>query len=249
MQRATVAIVLATILAATPANANDSTAELATGGLVFVRNDNVELRSEELSISAKEISVRYRFFNKSSSDVTVLVAFPMPEVRMDGPDNNITLPTEDPVNLLGFRTAVNGKPVNTEVEQRVFAAGIDRTALLRSLNIPLAPHLQATGRALDKLPRERWDELIRLGLAEVEEFDAGKGMERHLAPRWALRTTFYWQQTFPAKAETVVEHRYRPSVGQSVQTFLADPANAKEPDFDDFRRKYCIDKSFYAAVE
>ena len=32
--------------------------------------------------------------------------------------------------------------------------------------------------ALDRLPKNRWDELIRLGLAEVEEFDAGKGMER-----------------------------------------------------------------------
>ena len=249
MRKATIAMVAATLAATAPALSNDSTAELATGGLVFVRNDNVEMRSEELSISAKEVSVRYRFFNKSGSNVTVLVAFPMPEIRVDGPDANISLPTEEPVNLLGFATAVNGKPVKTEVEQRVFAAGIDRTDLLRSLNIPLAPHLQSTGRALDKLFPDRWEELIRLGIAEIEEFDAGKGMEKHLAARWALRTTFYWQQTFPAKAETVVEHRYRPSVGASVQTFLADPANAKEEGFDDFRRKYCIDKTFYAGVQ
>jgi hypothetical protein len=249
MHKATIAILAASLAATAPTLANDSTAELATGGLVFVRNDNVEMRSEELSISAKEVSVRYRFFNKSGSNVTVLVAFPMPEIRVDGPDANMSLPTEDPVNLLGFATAVNGKPVKTEVEQRVFAAGIDRTDLLRSLNIPLAPHLQSTGRALDKLFPDRWEELIRLGIAEVEEFDAGKGMEKHLAPRWSLRTTFYWQQTFPAKAETVVEHRYRPSVGGSVQTFLADPANAREEGFEEFRRKYCIDKTFYAGVQ
>jgi hypothetical protein len=121
--------------------------------------------------------------------------------------------------------------------------------LLRTLGIPLAPHLQSTNQALDRLPREKWDELIRIGLAEVEEFDAGKGPERHLSARWTLRTTYYWEQTFPAKAETVVEHRYRPSVGATVQTFLADPANAMEEGFDEFRRKYCIDKSFYAAVE
>ena len=249
MKTATLAVLAASLAATAPAFSNDSTAELATGGLVFVRNDNVEMRSEELAISTREISVRYRFFNKSDSTVTVLVAFPMPEIRMEGPTDNISVPTEDPVNLLGFATTVNGEPIKTEVEQRVFAAGIDRTALLRSLNIPLAPHLRSTNQTLDKLPPDKWEQLIRIGLAEVEEFDAGKGMEKHLAPRWSLRTTFYWQQTFPAKAETVVEHRYQPSVGGSVQTFLSDPANAKEEGFDDFQRKYCIDKNFYSAVE
>jgi len=36
------------------ASANDSTAELATGGLVFVRNDNVEMRSEDLTSSTRQ---------------------------------------------------------------------------------------------------------------------------------------------------------------------------------------------------
>src|SRR5258705_13818646 len=118
-------LALAAALAASvsPAWANDSTAELATGGLIFVRNDNVEMRSEDLTISAKEVSVRYRFFNKSDKDVTVLVAFPMPEIKVEGPDDNFALPTEDPVNLLAFTTAVNGRPAPTKVEQRVHAAG------------------------------------------------------------------------------------------------------------------------------
>jgi hypothetical protein len=33
---------------------------LATAGLVFIRNDNVEMRSEELAISAEQVTVRYR---------------------------------------------------------------------------------------------------------------------------------------------------------------------------------------------
>ena len=189
-----IAVVVSPIVA--PAFANDSTAELVTGGLIFVRNDNVEMRSEELAISAKEIKVRYRFFNSSDKDVTVLVAFPMPEIRIDDPDQNIAIPTEDPVNLLGFATTVDGQPVKTEVEQRVLAAGIDRTQLLKSLGVPLAPHLQATTDALDRVPPEKWDELIRVGLVEIDEFDAGKGLERHLAARWGLQTTYYWEQTF-----------------------------------------------------
>jgi hypothetical protein len=86
--------------AAAPAFANDTSAELATGGLVFVHNDNVEMRSEDLAISAKQIDMRYRFFNKAANEVTVLVAFPMPDVRIEEPDQNISLPTDDPVNCL-----------------------------------------------------------------------------------------------------------------------------------------------------
>ena len=145
MLRSAIALAVATA-AAVPALANDSSAELTTGGLVFVRNDNVEMQSEDLRISAKEIHVRYRFFNKSDKPVTVLVAFPMPEIKVDEQDQIISVPTEDPVNFLAFTTTVNGQPVVTKVEQRVLSAGLDRTQLLRSLGLPLAPHWPAPTR-------------------------------------------------------------------------------------------------------
>ncbi|HEY2230292.1 MAG TPA: DUF4424 family protein [Xanthobacteraceae bacterium] len=244
-----VATLLLVAPTAMPALANDTSAELASGGLIFVQNDNVEMRSEDLAISVKQVDVRYRFFNKAASDVTVLVAFPMPDVRIEEQDQNISLPTEDPVNLLAFVTTVNGKPVQTEVEQHVFTAGIDRTALLRSLGIPLAPHLQATNAALDRLLREKWDELIRVGLGEIEEYNIGQGMTKHLAARWSLRTTFYWEQTFPAMAETLIEHHYRPSVGGSVQTSLGAPSSVKEAWYGEYKRKYCLDNDFFATIE
>ena len=46
-------------LSVSPAFANDSTAELRTGGLDFVQNDNVEMRSEDLSVSTEQIHVTY----------------------------------------------------------------------------------------------------------------------------------------------------------------------------------------------
>jgi hypothetical protein len=230
--------------------ANDSTAELATGGLIFVRNDDVEMRAEDLFISTTEIRVRYRFFNRTAKDVMVLVAFPMPEIKIDGQDDNISVPTEEPVNILDFHTTVAGQPVKTEVEQRVFAAGIERTQYLRDLGIPLAPHLPSTNEALDRLPREKWDELVKNGVAAIEEYDVGKGMEKHLAPRWALRTTFYWQQTFPANAETLINHRYKPSVGASVGTSIGSTySRPNDPDEKARAAKYCFDKDFLATVE
>lgn len=229
------------------AEANDSSAQLATGGLIFVHNDQVEMRSEDLFISAGEVKVRYRFFNKTDQDVRLLIAFPMPEIKAEQ-EVALALPSDDPVNALDFSTLVNGQPVKTQVEQRVMAAGIDRTAFLRDLGLPLAPHLGTTNDALDRLPRDKWDDLIRVGLAEIEIYDVGKGMQQHLAARWMLRTTFYWEQVFPAKAETVIEHRYKPSVGETAGTGFGVKDAEKEAWFAAYTRKYCIEKSFLAAV-
>jgi hypothetical protein len=240
----------ALFIAGNGARANDSTAELATGGLIFVQNDDVEMRAEDLYVSTAEIRVRYRFFNHSAKDVTVLVAFPMPEIKIDGQDDNIAIPTEEPVNILDFHTIANGTAVKTEVEQRVFAADIERTQYLRDLGIPLAPHLPSTGEALDRLPREKWDELVKNGVAAIEEYDVGKGMEKHLAPRWALRTTFYWQQTFPANAETLIDHRYKPSVGGTSGTSIGSAYwRPNDPDEKARAAKYCFDKDFIASAE
>jgi hypothetical protein len=54
--------------------ANDSTAELAAGGLVMTKNEAIELRSEDLFLSAETVRVKYRFVNTAPQDVTVTVA-------------------------------------------------------------------------------------------------------------------------------------------------------------------------------
>jgi hypothetical protein len=56
MQKAAIVTIAAFFLAPS-AIANDSSAEFATGGLIFVRNDNVEMRSEELTISAEQVTL------------------------------------------------------------------------------------------------------------------------------------------------------------------------------------------------
>jgi hypothetical protein len=248
MRQSAIALVVAAFTSI-PALASEGSIELSTGGLIFVRNENLEMLSEDLAISPSEVSIRYRLFNKSGSDVSVLIAFPMPDIHIEGPDDSLSVPTDDSANLLAFATAVNGKPVAVAVEQRVIAAGLDRTQLLRGLGIPLAPHLTSTQAALDRLPPDKWEELRRLGLAEIENYDTGGGMKKHLAARWALQTTFFWEQTFAARAETLIEHRYKPSVGRSAQTLLGSPNEAKEPWYEEYKDKYCFSYEFLAAVE
>jgi hypothetical protein len=246
-----VALALLAAAACGAASANDSAAELTTGGLMFTKSGDIEMRSEDLYVSPAQIRVSYRFHNASPADVTTLVAFPMPDITVADVGTTITLPTSDPHNLLGFSTSVDGLPVQAHILQKAFArGGADRTAELERLKVPLAPHLPSTDKAIGKLPRAAWDELRQLGLAEVEEYRAGRSMRKaRPSPRWTLQTTYYWEQTFPAAREIAVEHRYKPSIGRSAQTMIGDPEAMKEDWFKAYTRKYCIDAAFIGAAE
>jgi hypothetical protein len=136
-----------------PANslANDTEAELGIGGLVLRKNAHVEMRSEDLYVSINEIRVRYRFYNKSGSDVSTVVAFPLPKVNLDD---------DDPRGLTEyeFSTRVDNIPVNTQIERRATVGGRDRTDVLKRYGVPL----DGSQEALDKLPRDAWDKLTRV---------------------------------------------------------------------------------------
>ena len=236
------------VAAGAVALANDTSAQLATGGLVLTKTDAIEMKSEDLSISEKLVHVRYVFENTSGRDASVLVAFPLPDITIEGPDDNIVVPTESPTNFLGFVTTVDGRVVDAQVEQKVIKDGVDETAYLRELGIPLAPQLPSTAAALLKLPLATQTALKAKGLAIDDDYDVGKGMEHHLQPTWTLKTTYYWRQGFPAGKPVVVDHRYRPSVGGTAGTEWGDPAYKTQPGYAQGRAKYCIDDSLLASL-
>jgi len=248
MKRIILAGIVAAAIAAGAALANDSTAELAAGGLVLTRDDDIEMRSEDLFISKEEVRVKYRFFNTATADKTVRVAFPMPETYFS--ESAIGVPTEEPENLLGFRTVVDGKPVTAEVEQKALLDGRDITAELKRLGVPLQPHLRPTWEALDALPQAVKDRLVAEGLAGEQEYDDdGTGMKKHLFPLWRLATTYHWEQTFPAGRELVVEHSYRPAAGSSAGTSIGSPWASKDADYQAYLDRFCVDRSFLAGVD
>lgn len=244
------AIVLA-FLTAPPdvGRANDTLAQLSAGGLVLTRTDDIEMRSEDLYLSEDLVRVKYRFFNASAHDVTSTVAFPMPDIVARGEEMEPSILSEDSRNLLGFLTEVDGPAVHAKVEQAAIKDGVDRSELLGALGVPLAPHLAATAERLAHLPAADRAKLLRLGLVR----DAGaRGPEdpgaHDLFPAWTLRTRFYWTQTFPAKQEIVIEHRYRPAVGGAMSSRWGDPAWPANPGFTAARALYCVDDAFLAAA-
>jgi len=89
-----------------------------------------------------------------------------PEITGEG-DFMGQVPSEDPENIFGFKTTFNGEPVETTLHQYVFAFGIDQTALLQDLGVPLIPFGEATTEALNALPDADKANLARRPLGGV----------------------------------------------------------------------------------
>lgn len=229
------------------AAANDTSATLGAGGLVFIQTEAVRLLSEDLYLSMDEVRVRYEFRNEGDADTNTLVAFPLPDIT-GSPDFMVSIPIEDPENIFGFSTLFNGDPVEAQLHQYAFAQNIEYTDLLLGMGVPLTPFGEATVAAIAALGEEQKAELFHNGLIVPMEFDAGQGWQTEYYPVWTLRSTYAWEAEFPAGETVTVEHSYRPSVGGTVAvTFLAEPFE----DYDlagDYEKKYCTDQSFINAV-
>src|SRR5215217_8569388 len=145
---------------AVPAAGNDTTAQLGTGGLVFVTNEQITMASEDLYISPTEVRVTYEFDNTSGEDQHILVAFPMPDIQGSGDfmtdvpianaENN-GMDASDPDNLFGFATLFNGEPVAAQLNQYAFNNNIDYSKPLKQLGVPLEPFGSRTYDALNAL--------------------------------------------------------------------------------------------------
>jgi hypothetical protein len=208
--------------------ANDSEANLAAGGLVLAKNNAIELRSEELFISPKEIIVDYIFYNRTKRDVEITVAFPL----------DFSFDEEEPIAIpTGFTTEVNGAAVKTQVEQRVFAAGKEHTETFRRLGIPLRLGFDTSREELQNLPASARAKFLKLGLINKEG-----------EPRWTLKTKFYWMQTFPAGAPMRIKHRYKPGVGSSVLPFIGARMGDNNAFIDSQERKYCVEPSLAQTI-
>lgn len=228
------------------AAANDSIAELGTGGLILSRTDAVSMESEVLKIAETGIAVDYVFRNTGDKDVRAIVAFPMPDIS-GSPYDIPAIPDDADDNFLGFSVTVDGKAVTPKLEQKAFAVGIDVTADLAAKGIPLFPFGDASADALEKLSQADADDFLDRGLIALDTFDDGSGWQTVRVPLWELKSTYWWETVFPAGKSIPVSHRYRPSVGGSVGlNFFSDGKFNGE--YEDYKKRYCLDAAFENAV-
>jgi hypothetical protein len=200
------------------ATANDSASELAAGGIVLVKNDNIAMQREDLTLSPAEVRVRYEMRNDSGKPVTLRVAFPMPEIPAWTPDGFHTATNPRPImlpdrevrspNFIGFHVWADGRELTPEVEIRaILPDGRDIAAGLQEIG-GLALVLRSGLYALPDDPQLDAETRRRLrALGAIEELP-----DRAYRLPWTTRITFHWMQTF-APGVTIVEHSYRPILG------------------------------------
>ncbi|RUW20672.1 MULTISPECIES: DUF4424 domain-containing protein [unclassified Mesorhizobium] len=233
-------------LSVAPALANDSIAELGTGGLILSRSDAVAMESEDLFISQEKVTVDYVFRNNTDKDVSAIVAFPMPDIEGD-PNEMPAIPEAQSDNFLGFEVTIDGVDAKLQLEQKAFALGIDISADLKAQNVPLYPFGDAAKAALAKLPKEVAEDWENRGIIIEDTADDGSGMKTVYAPFWQLRSTYWWRSTFPANKAVHVSHRYKPSVGRtSSVSFFYD--GQFQGQYATYKTRYCMDDGFENAV-
>lgn len=231
-----------------PLLANDSSAELTVGGLVLMRSSEVALESEDLAISPKLVTVRYRFLNRSSKPVTLTIAFPMSDINLSE-DENLSIPQLGSVNYLGFETKVDGVPVQSVIEQNAFLGSENVSEELRKAGLPLLPADLHEADFSQLSPKVR-DQLIQRNLlARARIDDLG---HQFYEPRWTVKTAAIWQQTFPPGRPVIVEHRYHTSVGISYDSILRKGLRQNKDmaaEVEQYRNKYCIGNDFLARLD
>lgn len=233
-------------LAVTRAYANDTTAELGTGGLILSRSDSISMDSEDLFISRDRVAVDYVFRNGSDKDIDTIVAFPMPDIE-GNPDRMVAIPNDPSDNFLGFEVTSDGVAIEPQLEQRAFAAGLEVGDELKAHAVPLYPFGQATMDALEKVPQDVADSWVQRGIVTIEEYDDGSGWKKVRAPYWKLQSTYWWRASFPAGRKVHVSHRYKPSVGGTAGlAFFYD--GKFQDEFQTYKQRYCMDDSFQNAV-
>ncbi|MCJ7996235.1 DUF4424 domain-containing protein [Rhizobium cremeum] len=231
------------VMSAMPALANDTMAELRTGGLVYVQTSEVEMVSEELFISPDRVDVDYVFHNGTDRDIVSYIAFPMPDIVAE-PDVNIAISDLEKDNFLGFSVTQDGVPITPELQQRVYATGIDMTDELKAQGVPLLPFSEATAAALEKLPEDVLADWLARGLVYDDAYDAGNGWEHHPAPLWTLKSAYWWKTTFPAGKEVTVHHSYKPSVGGTVAMTFIEDGQPSDYAYETYKTRYCLDDDF-----
>src|SRR6185312_4838576 len=137
MTRFASALAAMVLLAAAPAWADDSSAALKAGGLVFTKQADIRMAKEDLYISPKRVRVRYEFVNDGKADVETIVAFPLPDidVRQYYYEPLGTTLDASP-NFMGFTLAVDGKKVEATPDARAVLDGKDVTEAVKAAGLP-----------------------------------------------------------------------------------------------------------------
>lgn len=215
--------------------ANDSTGYVSTGGVQYLKNNNIQMYSEDLFISKNQIKVDYQFKNLTHKDISETVLFPLPPI-----ENFFESDFADTEKLLkSFKVQVNGKNIQPEMHVRTFiqkderSKPIDATELFKQCGFTQTEMLNPWNRKTYEY--EIFENKLRhCSNAQLKKLLPQSQSE---AIVWSSQVIYSWQQSFKANSLTRVQHQYAPLVGGSVSLYPAEDEKA-----------YCMDGNFKAGL-
>lgn len=216
--------------------ANDSTGYVSTGGVQYLKNNNIQMYSEDLFISKNQIKVDYQFKNLTHKDISETVLFPLPPI-----ENFFESDFADTEKLLkSFKVQVNGKNIQPEMHVRTFiqkdehSKPIDATELFKQCGFTQTEMLNPWNRKTYEY--EIFENKLRhCSNAQLKKLLPQSQSE---AIVWSSQLIYSWQQSFKANSLTRVQHQYAPLVGGSVSLYPAEDEKA-----------YCMDGNFKAGLK
>ena len=242
MKRATLSAMTLAVLAPLPVAANDTQANVTMGGLIFEPNDQISMDSEDLFLSLDRVRVRYTYTNHGDKPVTLLVAFPLPDVPLEGADPEWVEAAYPDLDLIDMKTLVNGKPAGLMRIDIAKVNGQDVDKRLKELGWPVVHWKDPDFAArLNALSADDKSALVAEGLLTTEFVTEGD-----VRPAWTVSTSFVRTQTFPPGVPITVEHSYSPMQGGTVGSALGRDfrENGRLDPESEYVTKYCVDDAF-----
>jgi len=186
-----------------PVGANDSFAEVAAGGIKFLKRADIVLQKEVLTIRANKVEVAYRFFNPTDVGIRITVAFPLPAYSFT-PDSSSSSPAYD------FSVITDGRAQTFKTITQAELKGKNVTAEIQRAGLPLGDF-------------RRWEELGNKnpsrGLSvNMREHLVARGLldAKEAFPLWTASVSYVWEQRFPAGQVTEIRHTYTPQTGKNL---------------------------------
>lgn len=242
MKRLFTGLLVLGAIAPLPVAANDTQASTTLGGLIFEQNDQISMDSEDLYLSFDRVRVRYTYTNHSTKPITLLVAFPLPDVPLEGTDPEWIEASYPDWDMIDMKTLVDGKPAGLMRIDGARLNGKDIDKRLKELGWPIV-HWADPGFAsrLNALSADDKSELVGEGLLTTEYAPDGE-----VRPAWTVTTSFVRTQTFPPGVPITVEHSYTPMQGATAGSGLGRDSreNGRLAPDSEYVTKYCVDDAF-----
>ena len=216
------------------AHANDSMGTVSTSGIKYLKNPHIDMQSEDLHISEKQIRVHYKFKNTTAKDITETVLFPLPIV----PAATVSDFADTKGLVDSFRIYADGKPVRPQAHVRAYferrnGSLVDVTADLKKCGLSDQELMHPWTQKQDV---EKIDSKIRACRSAKVQSMLPKQPDE--LPDWSAQIVYSWKQTFKAGSVTEIKHQYTPLVGGSFLPSL------KAKDSKAFIDEYCMDENF-----